>query len=174
MKNNIENGIYIPDEKRELHPLDEWMKREDPTTAQTVVLVTDSGTLEIAKEDLPGNSGCLAQEVMCGYAARRGLLPTVQTQGLKQCENGKSVPMPLEMLPTPKANDFRSGMPNRVGTEHTQQLNNTAAYIAGQTSQLNPRFVAEMMGFPVDWTVLPFLNGETCPSKPTETPSCLK
>lgn len=29
------------------------MKREDPTTAQTVVLVTDSGMLEIAKEDLP-------------------------------------------------------------------------------------------------------------------------
>lgn len=54
MKNNIENGIYIPDENRELHPLDEWMKREDPTTVQTVVLVTDSGMLEIAKEDLPG------------------------------------------------------------------------------------------------------------------------
>lgn len=54
MKNNIENGIYIPDENRELYPLDEWMQREDPTTAQTVVLVTDSGMLEIAKEDLPG------------------------------------------------------------------------------------------------------------------------
>lgn len=54
MKNNIENGIYIPDENRCLHPLDEWMKRKDPTTAQTVVLVTDSGMLEIAKEDLPG------------------------------------------------------------------------------------------------------------------------
>ena len=54
MKNKIEHGIYIPDENRELHPLDEWMKREDPTTAQTVVLVTNSGMLEIAKEDLPG------------------------------------------------------------------------------------------------------------------------
>lgn len=54
MKNNIENGIYIPDENRKLHPLDEWTKREDPTTAQTVVLVTDSGMLEIANEDLPG------------------------------------------------------------------------------------------------------------------------
>lgn len=53
MKNNIGNGIYIPDENRELHPLDEWTKREDPTTAQTVVLVTDFGMLEIAKEDLP-------------------------------------------------------------------------------------------------------------------------
>jgi hypothetical protein len=54
MKNNIENGIYIPDENRELYPLDEWMQRAHPETARTVVLVTDSGTLEIAKEDLPG------------------------------------------------------------------------------------------------------------------------
>lgn len=29
-----------------------------------------------------------------------------------------------------------------------------------KTSQLNPLFVAEMMGFPPDWTELPFLNGE--------------
>ena len=54
MKNNIENGIYIPEEQRNLIPVDEWEKREDPTTAQTVVLVTDFGMLEIAKEDLPG------------------------------------------------------------------------------------------------------------------------
>ena len=40
MKNNIENGIYIPEEQRNLIPVDEWVKREDPTTAQTVVLVT--------------------------------------------------------------------------------------------------------------------------------------
>ena len=53
MKNNIKNGIYIPDENRKLHPLDEWTKCEDPTTAHTVVLVTDFGMLEIAKEDLP-------------------------------------------------------------------------------------------------------------------------
>ena len=54
MKNNIENGIYIPEEQRNLIPVDEWVKREYPTTAQTVVLVTDFGMLEIAKEDLPG------------------------------------------------------------------------------------------------------------------------
>jgi len=29
----------------------------------------------------------------------------------------------------------------------------------GKNSQLNPRFVAEMMGFPPDWTTLPFQNG---------------
>jgi len=29
-----------------------------------------------------------------------------------------------------------------------------------KTSQLNPRFVAEMMRFPTNWTELPFQNGE--------------
>ena len=78
-----------------------------------------------------------------------GLLPTVQTQGLKRCEKGKTVFMPVNLLPTPtandaanstmppsqinrdslagtimrgtlptpKANDYRSGMANRVGDE---------------------------------------------------------
>jgi hypothetical protein len=30
----------------------------------------------------------------------------------------------------------------------------------GTASQLNPHFVAEMMGFPLNWTDLPFLSGE--------------
>lgn len=54
MKNNIENGIYIPDDLRRLFSIDEWMQHAHPETARTVVLVTDSGMLEIAKEDLPG------------------------------------------------------------------------------------------------------------------------
>lgn len=217
-----------------------------------------------------GNSGSLAQKIATGFIYRRGLLPTVQTQGLKICENGKSAPVPLtllptptvsdatnssippsqirrdnlagaylrgmlptptvkdatvgsvigrrdryittsegslrkisskgtersvglgrlsslqllptpraskitgsdradfspslpgllrrNMLPTPKANDFRSGMPNRVGTVHTQQLNDTMAYQAGTTSRLNPLFVEEMMGFPTYWILTPFLR----------------
>jgi hypothetical protein len=39
----------------------------------------------------------------------------------------------------------------------------------GKTSQLSPQFVLEMMGFPTDWTLLPFLNGETNQSKQEET-----
>lgn len=54
MKNNIENGVYIPDDIRRLFTIDEWMQRAHPETAQTVVLVTDFGMLEIAKKDLPG------------------------------------------------------------------------------------------------------------------------
>jgi hypothetical protein len=43
-------------------------------------------------------------------------------------------------------------------------------YQTGKTSQLNPLFVAEMMGFPTDWTILPFQNGETKASKDMEMP----
>ena len=41
----------------------------------------------------------------------------------------------------------------------------------GRSFQLNPLFVAEMMGFPVNWTVLPFLPGDSSPSRDMETPS---
>lgn len=87
-----------------------------------------------------------------------GLLPTVQTQGLKQCEKGKTVFMPLGMLPTPTVNDAtnsnlppsqvkrKSGLP-KIAMQSDE-------YRTGTISQLNPLFVGEMMGFPVDWTVL--------------------
>ena len=41
----------------------------------------------------------------------------------------------------------------------------------GRSFQLNPLFVAEMMGFPPSWTVLPFLPGGSSPSRDTGTPS---
>ena len=41
----------------------------------------------------------------------------------------------------------------------------------GRSFQLNPLFVAEMMGFPTSWTVLPFLPGGRSPSRDTGTPS---
>jgi len=54
--------------------------------------------------------------------------------------------------------DFHGMLPTQSGQQD------------GKTSQLNPLFVEEMMGFPTDWTILPFLNGETNQSKPMETP----
>ena len=39
----------------------------------------------------------------------------------------------------------------------------------GRSFQLNPLFVAEMMGFPTSWTVLPFLPGGSSPSRDTGT-----
>lgn len=141
-----------------------------------------------------------------------GLLPTVQTQGLKQCEKGKTVFMPLGLLPTPNASEGEKyttkynpnsqrgrgltamGINGMLPTPNTtdwntplspiqkeryearkpnasalNQLRQKAADVFGTTFQLNPLFIAEMMGFPLMWTVLPFQNGATSPSKPTET-----
>lgn len=171
------------------------------------------------------------------------LLPTVQTQGLKVCnENGKKTFYPVELLPTPTAIDGGTGRINKSlspnakerptlalsakmgllptpmasdihhakrvkdlknagaktmasrrngsnrpnglmdfhgmlptpttschnpgtakdrkdGRPRTSELNHLCARLIGKTSLLNPLFVAEMMGFPPDWTVLPFQSG---------------
>jgi hypothetical protein len=65
------------------------------------------------------------------------------------------------MLPTPTASDQYSGTAkiSENYPRHTD-LNNLVAQQIGKASQLNPRFVAEMMGFPSNWTESPFLNGE--------------
>jgi hypothetical protein len=50
---------------------------------------------------------------------------------------------------------------NEKGRKKQTDLTATIQKTLGTTSQLNPRFVAEMMGFPPNWTELPFQNGET-------------
>ena len=95
-----------------------------------------------------------------------GLLPTVQTQGLKTCRNGKTVFADLSLLPTPQARDWKGisiAEGKRMRGEKTSfgsTLPDLVRRVTGKTSQLNPLFVAEMMGFPPDWTVSPFVGGE--------------
>lgn len=135
-----------------------------------------------------------------------GLLPTIQTQGLKRCNRkGKTEFLPLELLPTPTALDKGTGRTNKSlspnaaerptlalaakqgflptpcaseATKFTKKLNSKSQMgksltamacngmipapsskevTAGKTSQLNPLYVEEMMGFPLMWTALPFL-----------------
>ena len=90
------------------------------------------------KEQKFGNSGTLAQEVATGFVNKR---------------------MP-KLLPTPKAQESRGNASvDRGKFNLTDEI--AARYRpTGKTSQLNPQFVAEMMGFPSNWTELPFLNGE--------------
>jgi len=72
----------------------------------------------------------------------------------------------LDMLLTPQAQEHDK----ITGGENQDSLTKRAWVTTGKTSQLNPRFVAEMMGFPPNWTELPFQSGEKDPSKDTETP----
>ena len=162
---------------------------------------------------------CFTEET--GY----GLLPTVQTQGLKICnKNGKTEFFPVELLPTPMAQDYRRRGPNSEqqglpemayngmlptpnaseATKYSKTYNPNSQMgkglhslavngllptpkvqesrgnvtkdrgkfnltdeickvfdLVGKTSlQLNPLFVEEMMGFPEDYLVLPFQDGD--------------
>ena len=109
-----------------------------------------------------------------------GLLPTVQTQGLKICgKNGKTGFMSLKLLPTPRANKVNGVNLNnpQMAQRSKGNLEESVAKIIQNTpcgngiiSQLNPLFVQEMMGFPYLWTELPFQNGGRNQSKPTGTP----
>ena len=75
------------------------------------------------------------------------------------------------MLPTPNAMDWNTGTKPETYIKRAERhkekgvilqmtLRQMAANQTGMCSQLNPQFVAEMMGFPTDWTELPFLIGE--------------
>ena len=79
----------------------------------------------------------------------------------------------MGLLPTPTANDAKNvTLPASQGIR--KGLPKTAMqsdeYRTGTGSRLNPLYVAEMMGFPVNWLVSPFLGGAGKPSKPAETP----
>jgi hypothetical protein len=83
--------------------------------------------------------------------------------------------MSMGMLPTPVAGEYRdTGEAVKTGNFKQMNLTRTIAKDnpewTGKTSQLNPRFVAEMMGFPPNWTELPFQSGEQNPSKDTAMP----
>lgn len=74
--------------------------------------------------------------------------------------------MTMGMLPTPVAGEYRDTGEKVRGNNYKQKnltrtIANNSEEWAGSNSQLSPQFVAEMMGFPTDWTVLPFLSGET-------------
>jgi hypothetical protein len=111
--------------------------------------------------------------------ARLGMLPTPKTQDMRGnvfVDRGRYNLMDAvaEMLPTPTTRDWKGGLSQA-------SLNGTKKFKSGESlpdtikrttgvggcSQLNPRFVAEMMGFPPNWTESPFQSGETNPSKDT-------
>ena len=92
-----------------------------------------------------GNSGTLSQEVATGFIAKR--MPNLATQV-------------IGLLPTPKTQDSRHAMRDRGKSNLGEEMSELAFQNTGKTSQLSPLFVEEMMGFPRNWTVLPFQSGE--------------
>jgi hypothetical protein len=147
------------------------------------------------KEQKFGNSGTLAQEIQSGFVEQRwpGLLPTPtmydynsarhpelwEKDKKKYADKGINLQCGLKqmnvlgMLPTPQARDWKGCEGRRHDVP--SYIQDSMRLGTGTTSQqLNPQFVLEMMGFPPNWTELPFLNGETNQSRPGETQSCPK
>jgi hypothetical protein len=122
--------------------------------------------------------------VTLARAMAMGILPTPNARDWKDTiGNGKDAPSIgvtrgyslgqklNSMLPTPTASDQFSGTP--ILSDNYPRETDLKHYVAqqiGKTSQLNPRFVAEMMGFPPNWTELPFQSGEQNQSKDMEMP----
>ena len=121
-----------------------------------------------------------------------GLLPTVTamdstqaTSSMKstQVKEGSmhsvtlSRAMSMGMLPTPTTHDRKHSTHKspswgkRIEQKHLAEtvLNPYIEEQGGNPSQLNPRFVLEMMGFPANWTELPFLSGDKNQLKQQET-----
>jgi hypothetical protein len=87
---------------------------------------------------------------------------------MEKYPNGTKVPnlatQVVGMLPTPTTRDWKGGRTSEAledaGRNETNSLPDFFAQ-PGESSQLNPLFVTEMMGYPTNWLELPFLNGET-------------
>lgn len=109
--------------------------------------------------------------VSINQLAVSNMLPTPQSrdykgpQGRSYSGVAQDLPGTIQKLyPTPATRDWKGARSTealeRSGRTETNSLPD-AFHQPGKTSQLNPLFLAEMMGFPPDWTELPFLNGET-------------
>lgn len=114
--------------------------------------------------------------------AHRGALPTprasdadsgmrrgyvVKGGGQVRSESGMTAGLAEEarlgLLPTPVATNSKGGSARsdpRLRDANLADLLHARCHAPGsRTSRLNPLYVAEMMGFPLDWLVLPFTEG---------------
>ena len=122
--------------------------------------------------------------VTLSRAMTMGMLPTPMASDCGDKVTGLENQMSLvklartQMLPTPSAYDWNTVQTQEKYQERKQHQADKGVNLHyplkqmcmdinpnGKTSQLSPQFVMEMMGFPTDWTLLPFLNGETSQSK---------
>jgi hypothetical protein len=128
-------------------------------------------------------AGTARQFSIVDYAVYKGLLPTPTVMDTNQGDlskiderrtrvkatgkNGNGFGATIgelanrRLLPTPMSQDGQNSTAPASQAGRDTLPGMVAA--TGTTSQLNPRFVLEMMGFPADWTELPFQNGETNP-----------
>ncbi len=93
---------------------------------------------------------------------------------LEQLAKARLLPTPtvmdsynIQKLRTSTIKGFERGWKKDMTLTHQMAMGmlpsptTSESKITGKDSHLNPRYVAEMMGFPLNWTELPFLPGES-------------
>lgn len=139
----------------------------------------EPGTLCEVTDQGRRKSGDDSRSLNLGRQASMGMLPTpvawdgngggarkIHANGLAN-ELGYSLTLKdrakAGILPTPTARCSKGGTDKERDPgqpSRAWELNHMISQDVGKPSQLNPRFVEEMMGFPVGWTESPFLDGE--------------
>jgi site-specific DNA-cytosine methylase len=73
------------------------------------------------------------------------------------------------LIPTPASRDYKGARTTEALKEAGRDENNSLPDFfsqTGKTSQLNPLFVEEMMGYPTGWILKPFLEESNIPENP--------
>ena len=97
-----------------------------------------------------------------------GMLPTPTSMEVHNAERVAKVKGKQSTLKSRENGDnIQNGLMNHM--DFYGMLSTQSDQQDGKTSQLNPQFVEEMMGFPENWTLSPFQSGATNQSKPTAT-----
>jgi hypothetical protein len=136
-----------------------WQKRMDKRIEDGLTIITPNLHILAMKGMLPtptAMDSTNATATMKSTQVKQGSMHSVTlTRALS-----------MGLIPTPMASDCGEKI---TGLENQDSLMKMTREITGKPSQLSPQFVMEMMGFPTDWTLLPFLNGERNQLKPEVT-----
>ena len=136
---------------------DTSLSKSDSTSNQSDIQSSQLLYRLVPSERPTGETGCgsLLPTPMAQDYRRRG--PNSEQQGLPEMVYSG-------MLPTPTASDCKGAasmesIEKRGRNHNTNRLADVYAQ-HGKSSQLNPLFVTEMMGFPLDYLVSPFQDGD--------------
>ena len=139
--------------------------------ADAGAIIGKNDTFRITSTGMPRKINQKGTDGSVGLArlGKMGMLPTPREAAARgNCSNdrnkGNLEDAIAKLLPTSTTRDWKGGRSKEALKEanrnETNSLPDSFAQ-TGKTSQLSPQFVMEMMGFDPDWTLLPFLSGET-------------
>lgn len=167
----IESGLSPAESNKALWLTPTSVQRDHPERV-TELIKTGAETI------YSRNNGEKRPNSILDMAMFTGLLPTpvamdqknghrtVSRRINRKVKQGRTVQLndmaTLGMLPTPNASDNRDrGGPKDAAVQKRVLNGKQVGLTMLVNGQLNPRFVAEMMGFPPSWLELPFQDGKT-------------